>query len=487
MRAAPVLVIVVLLFGPAGTVSPAAAQAQVAPPPSQPPAPATAPARAAAPFTSNPFLGGVPTGTATRDSLLLSIFDAINRALEHNLGVLEAQEGVGRARGVRWRALSGLLPTLTGRVTEVRQEVNLAAFGFPLPLGFPSFVGPFNVFDARVYLTQPVLDLHALNDARAETHNVAAAQFSYKSARDLVVLVAANAYLQALASSSRADSARAQVQTAQAIYNQAVDLKGGGIVAGIEVLRAEVQLDTERQRATATQNDFEKAKLQLAHIIGLPLGQSFTLVDELPSVPAPEMTLEQALDRAYQTRPDYQAAAERVRAAEAARAAIVGEGLPALRVNADYGDIGLSIPNSHSTFSVVGALNVPIFQGGRTRGRLLEADADLRDRRAQLEDLKATIYYGVRTAFLDLQASGEQLQVATRARELAAAELTQARDRFVAGVASNIEVVQAQQAVALANEQYISALYLYNVGKAVLAHGLGVAEDALRQYLGGSR
>ncbi len=484
MRAALVLVIAVLLLGPAGAVSPAAAQGQM-PPPSQPPA--QAPARTSSPLATNPFLGGVPTGDATSDSLSLSIVDAISRALEHNLGVLQAEQSVGRARGVRWRALSGLLPTVTGRVAETRQQVNLAAFGFPLPPGVPSVVGPFNVFDARVYLTQSVLDLHALNDARAEAHNVLAAQFSYKSARDLVVLVAANAYLQALASSSRAESARAQVQTAQAIYNQAVDLQAGGIVAGIEVLRAEVQLSTEQQRATATRNDFEKAKLQLAHLIGLPLGQSFTLVDELPTVPAPEMTLEQALDRAYETRPDYHAATERVRAAEAARAAIAGEALPALRVNANYGDIGLSIPNSHGTFSVVGALDVPIFQGGRTRGRLLEADADLRDRRAQAADLKATIYYGIRTAFLDLQASGEQLQVATRARELAAAELTQARDRFAAGVASNIEVVQAQEAVAVANEQYISALYLYNVGKAVLAHGLGVAEDALRQYLGGSR
>jgi outer membrane protein TolC len=476
-------VILILLLGCAGAVSPAAAQGQVPPPSQAPPAPTRAPSL----VTANPFLGGVPAGTATSNTLLLSILDAINRALEHNLGVLMAQEGVGRARGTRWRALSGLLPTVNGRVAETRQEVNLSAFGFPLPPGIPAIVGPFNVFDARVYLTQPVLDLHALNDARAEAHNISAAEFSYKSARDLVVLVAANAYLQALAASSRADSARAQVQTAEALHNQAVDLRQNGIVAGIEVLRAEVQLNTERQRATATQNDFEKAKLQLAHIIGLPLGQSVTLVDELPNVPVPEMTLEQALDRAYQARPDYQAAAERVRAAEAARAAIVGEALPSLRVEANYGDLGLSISDSHGTFSVAGAVNVPIFQGGRTRGRLLEADADLRDRRAQLEDLKATIYYDVRTAFLDLQASGEQLQVATSARQLAAAQLTQARDRFAAGVASNIEVVQAQEAVALANEQYISALYLYNIGKAVLAHGLGVAEGSVRQYLGGAR
>ena len=476
-------VILVPLLGLAGAVSPAAAQGQ-APPSSQAP---PAPARTPSPVTTNPFLGGVPVGTATSDALSLSILDAISRALEHNLGVLMAEEGIGRARGTRWRALSGLLPTVTGRVSETRQQLNLAAFGFPLPAGIPSLVGPFNVFEARVYVTQPVLDLHALNDARAEAHNIAAAQFSYKSARDLVVLVAANAYLQALAASSRADSARAQVQTAEALHTQAVDLRQNGIVAGIEVLRAEVQLNTERQRATAARNDFEKAKLQLAHIIGLPLGQSVTLIDELPEVPVPEMTLEQALDRAYQTRPDYQAAAERVRAAEAARAAIVGEALPSVHIDANYGDIGVSIPASHSTFSVAGAVNVPIFQGGRTRGRLLEADADLRDRRAQLEDLRATIYYDVRTAFLDLQASGEQLQVATSARQLAAAQLTQARDRFAAGVTGNIEVVQAQEAVALANEEYISALYLYNVSKAVLARGLGVAEELVRQFLGGVR
>jgi len=474
----------VLLLGAAGAVSTAAAQGQVAPP-SEPPAPA--PARAPSLLTTNPFLGGVPAGTATSEPLSLSILDAINRALEHNLGVLMAQEGVGRAQGARWRALSGLLPTVSGRVSETRQVVNLAAFGFPLPPGIPAIVGPFNVFDARVYLTQAVLDFHALNDARAEAHNIAAAEFSYKSARDLVVLVAANAYLQALAASSRADSARAQVETASALHNQAVDLRQGGIVAGIEVLRAEVQLNTERQRATATQNDFEKAKLQLAHVIGLPLGQAITLSTELPEVPVPEMTLEQAIERAYQARPDYQAANERVRAAESAREAIVGERLPSVRVDAHYGDLGLSVADAHSTYAVVGAVNVPIFQGRRTHGRLLEADADLRDRRAQVEDLKATIYYEVRTAFLDLQASGEQLQVATGSRQLAAQQLTQARDRFAAGVASNIEVVQAQEAVALANEEYISALYLYNVGKAVLARGLGVAENAVRQYLGGVR
>jgi outer membrane protein TolC len=414
----------------------------------------------------------------------LSIVEAIGRALEYNLGVLTSQDALGRARGARWRALSGLLPNVNGRLSETRQQVNLAAFGFPLPAGIPSLVGPFNVFDARVFLSQAIVDLHALNDLRAENHNIAAAEYSYQSARDLVVLVAANAYLQALAAGSRGEAVRAQVQTAQALYTQAGDLRQGGLVAGIDVLRAEFELNAERQRSTAAQNDFEKAKLQLAHIIGLPLGQAFTLVDELPNVPVPEMTIEEALERAYKARPDYQAALARVRAAEAARAAIAGERLPSVRVTADYGDIGLSPGDSHGTFSIVGALNVPIFQGGRTRGRLLEADAELRSRKAEAESLRAAIYYDVRTAFLDLQASSEQFQVATRGRDLAATTLTQSRDRFAAGVASNIEVIQAQEAVAVANEQYINALYLYNVAKALLARGLGVAEQATRQYLG---
>src|SRR5205809_266327 len=160
----------------------------------------------------------------------------------------------------------------------------------------------------------------SIGDARAAAHDLAAARLSYQSARELVVLVAANVYLQALAAAARADSARAQVETAQALYTQAVDLKQSGLIAGIDLLRAQVQLNTEQQRATATRNDFEKAKLQLARVIGLPIGQAFTLSDQIPYAPVPEITIEQALERAYKGRPDYQAALERVQAAEASRA-----------------------------------------------------------------------------------------------------------------------------------------------------------------------
>ena len=432
------------------------------------------------------FLGSVPTGQATAEPLSLTILDAINRALEHNLGILLSDDARGRAEGARWKAMGGLLPNINGRIAETRQQLDLAAYGFPLPDGIPPIVGPFNLFDARIAVTQPIIDLRAINDVRAERHNVSAAGHTYQGARELVVLVAANAYLQALASSARADSARAQLDSAQALYTQASDLRQNGLVAGIDVLRAEVELSTEKQRVTATANDFEKAKLQLARIIGLPIGQALTLVSELPAVPVPDITFQSALEQAYKLRPDFLAALDRVKAAEATRAAAIGDNLPSLVVNADYGEV-VAPTSTHSTFSITGAVNIPIFQAGRTRGKVLEADADVRSRKAEVEDLRAGIYYDVKTAFMDLQASGEQLQVATRAREVSSTALTQARDRFAAGVTSNIEVVQAQEAVSLANEQYINALYLYNVGKAVLARDLGDAEQAVRRYLGGSR
>jgi outer membrane protein TolC len=466
---------------------PAAAQTQASPP-----APVQTPRSAPLSVPPGTFLGGVPSGELTTGVERLTVISAISRALEHNLGVLSAEQNLGRAQGARWKTLSDLMPNVNGRIGETRQTLNLAAFGFGggagSPFGdVPTIVGPFNVFDARIFLSQSVLDFGALNSARAEAHNVEAARLMFKSARDYVIHVAGNFFVQALAASARADAARAQEETARTLHQQAIDLKEGGIIAGIDVLRAEVQLSTQTQRATIAANEFEKAKLQLARVIGLPLGQRFELDPALPNLPVADLSIEAAVALAYQTRPDYKAAVERVSAAEATRRSIVGDALPSVKVSADYGEIGLSPADARATFAVTGAVNVPIFQGGRTRGRLLEADADIRSRRADAEDLKAAIYYEVRAAFLDLDATARQLALAGKTRDLANQQLTQARDRFAAGVASNVEVVQAQDAVATATEQFIGAQYGYDLAKGALVRGTGTSEELLRQLLGGPR
>lgn len=440
----------------------------------------------------SPFLGGVPQGTATTTPIALTVSDVIFRALDHNLGVLMAEQSTETARGDRWVSLSNLLPTVRGSVTESRRKNNLEAFGFPistigagLGIAFPSVVGPFDLFEARAYVDQPLFDLHAIKDAQAAQHRLNAAKYSYRGARDLVVLVAANLYLQALAADARADAAQAQYQTSQALHQQAMDLRSSGIVAGIDVVRAEVRLRSDEQRATEARNDAQKTRLALGRVIGLPPGQPFTLDPNIPDVPVPTMTVQEALDQAYANRSDYKAAVEQLHAAEAARAAAVAEHLPSVKLEADYGTLGLTPSSALPTFNVTGSLDVPIFNGGKAEGHVAQADAELRTRRAQVDDMRSQIDYDVRSAFLDLQSSSEALQAATRGRDLASQELTQARDRFAAGVASNIEVVQAQDAVASATEQFIGAQYAYNMAKAMLARSIGTAEDAVRRYLGG--
>ena len=434
----------------------------------------------------SPFRGGVPTGVATPGPVALTIGDVLERALVSNLGIVTSEADIDHARGTARVEKSDLLPHIAGRMSEVRQKTNLEAFGLPIAeTGLPRVVGPYNVFDARLYASQTIVDLQALNESRSEGHNERAARFTNRSRRDQVALLAAEMYLQVLAADARAVSARAQRETSQTLFVQAQDLKESGIVAGIDVLRAQVRLAGDTQRVTVAEHDAQKTRLDLARMIGLPLGQEFTLSERLPDLVMPDVSLERALERAYMQRPDYLAAMARVQAAESSRSAARGESLPIVRATADYGAIGLSPSTSLATFSVAGSVTVPIFQGGHDQGRVIEADAELRSRKAEAENLRASIYYDIRNAFLDLQATEEELRTATGARDLAAQTLTQARDRFQAGVASNIEVVQAQQAVALADEEVIDATFGFLIAKATLAGSQGIAEEEIRRFVGG--
>jgi outer membrane protein TolC len=433
----------------------------------------------------NPFFGGVPSGPAQPGVLPLSLTEVIDRGLKHNLGLLLAEQGTREFRGGRLRALSDLLPHLTTRTSETREQINLQAFGFPSFPGIRPIIGPFHVFDARAYLSQSILNLKDVNTARAGSENLKAAEYAYADARDLVVLVCADLYLEVIAEASRVEAARAQVNAAQALYDQAVDFRKAGMVPGIDILRAQVELEGQQQRLMFFQNEFQKQKLDLARVIGLPPGQQFDLTDQIPYAPLPALTLEQAFQQAYHDRADYQGAIARVHAAESEKRAARGEGLPSLDMNADYGAIGFEPGRSHGTFTLAANLRVPLFQGGRVHAEVLEADAILRQRQAELEDLRSRIDYEVRTAMLDLQSASERAHVAQSALDLAKEQVKQAQDRFAAGVVNSLEVVQAQEALATANENYISSLYAHNFAKASLARALGGAEEGVRKVLGG--
>jgi outer membrane protein TolC len=437
----------------------------------------------------NAFLGGVPSGAPTPGVLKLSLLDAIQRGLRYNLGLLLSSDQAESARGARWKALSEVLPNLNTHISESAQQINLAALGLK-PSSFPGLnpiAGPFGVFDVRALLTAPLLDFHALERTRQESHNLKAATWNYRNARELVVLVAGGAYLQVLAATARRDAAQVQFTTAQTLYNQAVDMKRAGTIAGIDLLRAQVEMQARQQQLLAVSNNLDKWKLQLARVIGLPVAQQFEPTDTVPFQLAPAITLDQALETAYKNRADYQGAVNLEHAAESGKRAAEAERLPSLGINADYGDIGITPGSSHGTFSAAAALRIPVFQGGKVRGDVLQADALVKQRRSELEDLRSRIEFEVRTAFLDLKSSADLVGVAQSTMGLAQEQLRQAQDRFAAGVANNIDVVQAQESLATANDNYISSLNSFNLAKLSLARALGVAETATQQYLGGTK
>jgi outer membrane protein TolC len=440
----------------------------------------------AASAAQSPFFGGTPAGTAASGVLDLSLADALDRGLKYNLGLLLTSQAGEQVRAARLRSLSDLLPNVNAHLAETVEQINLAALGVPPSFlrGASPIVGPFSIFDARATFRER-LSPHLVQSLRAATENLRASQFSVRDARELVVLVVGGGYIQALAAQSRIAAIQAQLATAQTLYHQAVDMKAAGTVAGIEVLRAQVELQLQQQRLVAVQNDFEKAKLQLARAIGLPQGQQFRLVTAAPYQPLPPVTLEEALARAFRGRPDYQSAAASVRAAEASRRAAVAERLPSLEFNSDYGVLGNQPGRSHGTFTASGAVMIPVFQGGKIRSDIQAAEAVLKQRQAQLDDTRARIELDVRSAFLDLASAAQQVEVALSSVRLATEQLRQAQDRFAAGVANNIEVVQAQESLALSNENYISSLLSHNLAKLSLARALGAAETSVREFLGG--
>ena len=430
----------------------------------------------------NQLAGSVPTGTASSTPLALTLRDAIERGLRTNLRTLTSATASEIARGQRQRAMSALLPEAHGQISEIDQQLNLKTFGLNFP-GIPPIAGPFHYTDLRAFASMSVFDYGARKTYKAAQESLRAAQLSIQDARDLVVQAVAGGYLQIIADASRVAAIRSQVLTDQALYDRAVDRKKAGASAGIDVLRSQVELKQQQQRLLAQENQLAKDKLALGRAIGLPSGQEFTIAESAPYSPLAATTADQALRTALEQRPDYQSAKAQVRAAEEAVKAAHAERYPIAGVTADYGDVGPTIANSHGTFTLAGSVKFNIYGGGRIRGDITQAKANLKQRQDELADLGGQIDYQVRTALLDIQSAADQVAVAESNLQLANQTLEQARDRFSAGVADTIEVVQAQESVASANDNLISSLYSHNLAKVALARALGSAEQGIRKFV----
>ena len=442
------------------------------------------------PNQSDPsYRGSVPQGKASSTPIPLSLSEALDRGLKANLGLLTSDQASRESRAQKLRALSGLLPRVTGTVSAIEQQINLAAMGFnvsiPPSAGFsiPTIVGPYGYQTAQIGAQVPLFDWTAISNFRSAKESLKAAVLSVQNARDIVVLGVGNGYLQIISDAARITSTQAQIDADNAVYINAERRHSAGTAIAIDVTRSQVELKRQQQTLIAAKNQFEKDKLALAHAIGLPPGQDFSVTDPSPSIPITAISLEDALVKAYNNRSDYQAAKSRVAAARFTLAAAKAERYPTLSANGYYGATGTHLfTNSHGVFNATASLQFNIFDGGRIRGDVLQSNSELQNRNNELDSLRTQIDNDVRNALLDLNSAQAQVDVAQSNLQLATESLGQSRDRFTAGVTNTVEVVQSQQQVAAANDSLISAQYQSNLAKVELAKAMGVAEQGVKSY-----
>ncbi len=436
----------------------------------------------------NPYLGSVPqkpTGTL----LKLSLNEAIARGIRYNLGLVESERASADVHGDRLRALAALLPELTATGRQTYENLSFKELGVKLPpnapFQLPATSGGFGYQDFRVNLTQQLYNAELREKYKAQRNSEEASVFDQKDSRDVVVFAVATAYMQVIASAARVATAEAQLDSAKELDTQAQNRVKTEVAPEIDALRAEVERQSAEQRLANARNQLEKDKLTLGRITGLALEQQFELSDPLSYQPLKSFTLDGATAEAVKGRSDLASAEASIHAAEAVLRSEKAERLPVVSLRADYGGAGVNVGNLNSVYTVSGNVSVPIYTGGRIRADIEKARSDLARREAEYADLKGRVAYDVRVAWLDMTASDSSVGVATRNKALAEKALVQSRDRYQNGVTNYPEVVEAQEAVAVASDNYIQSLYSYDVALISLARAMGGADAKIPQLFGG--
>jgi outer membrane protein TolC len=446
----------------------------------------------------NPYYGSVTMGTVSPEMLHLTLDDAIDRGIQANLAITQARIQQQQSDAQRLESLDAVLPYVKAEASSGAHQVNLAAFGFNartfenIAKVFPQ-VNPasiqtivkVNSTTADAALDWTMLDLAAYTRYRSAKENVKAAFYNTQSSRGLVVLNVGNQYLKTLADQSQIDSAESLLRADETLLKQAQAEHEAGTAARLDELRARVQYQTQQQKVIAAQNTFEKDKILLKREIGVPVEQAIQLTDTAPYADLEQMSIEDARRLAYQSRQDYQGMQRQVHSAELSRSAATYERLPTVTASGNYGVTGVTGGLYHGTFVAMGELKVPLFKEGQLRGDAEVAEAQKSDALNRMVDLKQQIDQQLRDSMLDLTSSQALVRVSQQNVELATRALSDANDRFVAGVDDNLPVVQAQATLSQAQSQLISDTLSYNQAKLGLARNLGIVDTQYRMYLHG--
>jgi outer membrane protein len=419
----------------------------------------------------NPLPGLAPTGT-----LKLTLDQAVGLALKQNptaqIAVLTAGESVQDKNAVR----AALLPQASLNVTDAVERINLQAFlGKKIP-GFPEHGGPFQVFSAGPGFSAPIFDLTLFRRYQAARETANASKADSLSTREQVILLVVSQYIGTLRAVANVQASRSRVELAQALYDQAADVQKEGVGTGIDTLRANVELQNEKQRLLEAEADRETSLFGLSKLLNLDPRQSIELGDSLSFFDTPQPEVEPSIEAALGTRQEWKALEERLRAAGYQKKASRDSRLPALNFNGNWAYEGSSSTTGIPTYNYQAGVSVPLFTGGRIHAEIVKADLEIQRLQQQEDDLRNQIALDVKTALINLDSARSQVTVANLGVQLSKEEVDQARDRFKAGVANNIEVIQAQDSLARANDNQIAALYRFNQARADYARSIGQME-----------
>jgi outer membrane protein TolC len=436
--------------------------------------------------TLNPYLGSTPEGKVVDGEIRISLEDAIARGLRFNLGLIDSQQADAGVRADREHALSELLPQISARAEQSYEQLSFKALNIKLPpqAGFqlPPTTGGFGYGEGDILVHSAVLNLELWNRYKEQRALESASALSAKDARDIVVYAVGTAYFQVLASEARLATTQAALTSAQELNSQVTNQYKSEVSPEIDALRARVELGTAEQRVVDATNDLEKDKLTLDRVTGIPLAQKWAPDRVYGYTALPNQGDE--TQAAEETRADVASAKHEVLAAELSVKAARDERLPQISFDGSYGGGGTNPANYNQVYSVGGTVSVPLFTSGRIRSDKHAAEAALVQRRAAYRDIQGRAEYDVRVAQLDAQSSDSAVNVATQNRTLAEQALTQSKDRFNNGVTNYLEVLEAEEAVVAANENYIASLFSYNVAKISLARAMGSAETRLPVFFG---
>jgi outer membrane protein TolC len=442
------------------------------------------------------FPGGVTVEPATPGALPLSLEEAIDYGLQHNLQLELARQNQRMVHGQVLTVANNLLPAITAEAYTRTQEINLAAMGFkPQSLGplldqfgippgqFPTIV-KVDTTAAQLNVNQQLFNLPAYYMYRAAQKADTAASMTTLNAQGTVVLKVGTQYLLTLADASQIENAQALEKADELVLQQATASHDAGVGTKLDVLRARVQLQTQQQTVINAENTFAKDKIALNRLIGLPADQELALTDKTPYSEFAELPLDRAKAIAYARRKDLLSLEAQMEVAKRAEKAVKYERLPTLSFGGFYGVLGETHGLYHGVFSAQGSLKIPIFQEAQLRGEHEVATAQINGLRQQITSLRVTIEQQIRSAMLDVQSSAKLVKVAQSNVDLATEALQQATDRFQAGVSDNLPVVQAQATLADAQSKLVQTLYQYNQSKLTLARNTGVVETQYKVYLG---